>query len=247
MSARADSPTATAPRTDFVILCLGRTGSTHLASLLDSHPDITCLGELFSGASNRDPDRRAGPRSRLYVDHPQRTPTEHHRQVTAGVSTPVVGFKLAWNNLRAHPEALDVLGDSNLRVIRLVRENRLAKHVSVELSKATERSREPYGRTRVRLSPQVCMRRLEDFELQDRLLDELARDRPSIRVTYEALMADPSLDDVQRFLGVALAPLASTSVKRRVGHLRDHVSNWGQLERALTGTRYEHYLFEPAP
>ena len=60
-------------------------------------------------------------------------------------------------------------------------------------------------------------------------------------------MADPALDDVQRFLGVTPARLTSAAVKRRVGHLRDHVSNWGQLERTLSGTRYEHYLSEPAP
>ena len=31
----------------FVILCLGRTGSTHLQSMLDFHSQARCHGEIF--------------------------------------------------------------------------------------------------------------------------------------------------------------------------------------------------------
>ena len=38
----------------FVILCQGHSGTTLLASLLDSHPAITCFDELFNDNSNHE-------------------------------------------------------------------------------------------------------------------------------------------------------------------------------------------------
>ena len=120
----------------FVILCLGRTGSTHLQSMLDFHSQARCHGEIFgegkpptfasSGGSDPQefldlmlaPDRRAGGRLQA-----------------ADAIDP------------ARPRRRDhvALSDRDLAAIRLSRRNRLSQLVSRRLLASTGVSQSIFG------------------------------------------------------------------------------------------------------
>jgi len=50
------------------------------------------------------------------------------------------------------------------------------------------------------------------------------------------------LNDVQEFLGLPQMQLTSRQVKIHKGPLSDHIQNWDDVNKALTGTVYESFL-----
>ena len=224
-------------RLDFVILCLDRTGSTYLQELLDSHPDVRCFGELFSNEAFADPEHfaRSG-----HTD-----PLNYMAEVTSGLTKAAVGFKLPLNSIRAFPASLDLLVERDVRVIRLVRENHLAQYVSWRLFQRglVAKSRQgSYGDEPLVIEPDKAIRSMAQRAFHDRLLDEIARRHPHLRITYEELARDPTLDETLDFLGVQAASLRSDLRKLRIRPLSEVIENWDELSDALAGTPYEGFL-----
>lgn len=221
----------------FVILCLGRTGSTHLQSLLDSHPDIRCFGELFTGNAHTFDE--------VFLASPHDDPAAYLEELTRPVEARAVGFKLPVNSIRAHPQVVEAVTDPKLQIIRLFRSNLLALLVSRRLLAATgvpQSTHGSYGDVRVRLEPRILPRTFERMEAHERWLDELAGGRSTFRLAYEDLIEGRGIDDLQRFLGVETRPLRSWFEKLRNLPLSDAVENWGEVAQALSGTRFEHFL-----
>src|SRR5438093_4907832 len=156
MGDRSSQHREAARKAAFVILCQGHSGTTLLASLLDSHPEITCFDELFNDHHKRG-----------FLQSGFDDPGEYFRDLVRVTDSPVVGLKLPWANMRRyHPDAIKLLRDPELRVIRL-RRNLLAKMVSQRLTSETEgrgRRLRPYGARHVRLDPKLTARKLGDLE-----------------------------------------------------------------------------------
>jgi hypothetical protein len=230
-------------RVNFVILCLGRTGSTHLQSLLDSHPNIRCYGELFT-----DVDLVTGygdSRVATFIGSPHDDPLAYLADVTAEATQKAVGFKLPTNSLRAFPDARVVLDNHGLKVIRLTRRNLLALLVSRRLLAATgvpQSTHGSYGDARITLEPERCLTAFRHMEADERRLDALGAGHATFRLTYEELAAGERLDELQGFLGVDPRPLSSWFSKLRLHSLRETVENWDEVERAVRGTPYESFL-----
>jgi hypothetical protein len=221
----------------FVILCLGRTGSTHLGSLLGSHPDVHCFGELFTD--------RKGTLDEAFVKSPLEDPVEYVAQLTAPLTERAIGFKLPLNSIRAHPVAMRLLEPDDLRVIRLRRLNLLALFASRRLLATTRVSRSTrgdYGDTTVTLDPKQCMAVFRRTEEHERYLDSLAEGKPVFDITYEDLAADRCLDDLQTFLGVEPVTLESRFKRLRSRPLSETIENWPEVESALRGSAYERFL-----
>ncbi len=221
----------------FVILCLGRTGSTHLGSLLDSHPDIHCFGELFT-------DRKS-TLDEAFIKSPISDPVQYVAQLTAPLSERAIGFKLPLNSIRAHPAAVRLLEPAGLRIIRLRRLNLLALFASRRLLATTRVSRSTrgdYGDTTVTLDPKQCIAVFRRTEEHERYLDSLAAGKPVFDITYEDLAARRGLDDLQAFLGVEPLTLESRFKRLRSRPLSETIENWAEVESALRGSPYERFL-----
>lgn len=221
----------------FVILCLGRTGSTHLGSLLGSHPDIHCFGELFTD--------RKGTLDEAFIKSPIEDPVEYVAQLTEPLTESAIGFKLPLNSIRKHPEAVRLLEDEELRIIRLRRLNLLALFASRRLLATTRVSRSTrgdYGDTTVTLDPKQCLAVFRRTEEHDRYLDGLAAAKPVFDITYEDLAVGRGLDDLQRFLGVEPVMLESRFKRLRSRPLSETIENWPEVESALRGSPYERFL-----
>lgn len=221
----------------FVIACLGRTGSTHLVSLLDSHPDIRCFGELFT--------QHEGTLDEAFVTSPIDDPVEYVAQLTAPLHERAVGFKLPLNSIRAHPEALRVVEDDGVRVVRLRRLNLLALLASRRLLATTrvpQSTHGDYGDATVVIDPQQALSVFKLTDEHERYLDGLADGKPVFQITYEDLAAGRSLDDLQSFLGVDPVPLRSMFKRVRSRSLAETIENWEEVEAALRGTPYARFL-----
>lgn len=224
----------------FAILCLGRSGSTHLQSLIDSHPHACCFGELFNPRA---------PQAPAFVHSEQMDEREYLDELLAGRDELAVGFKLPMNSIRAHPRAGALVGsESGMRIIRLSRRNLLAQFVSRRMMSATRVSQSifgSYGDATVRIEPSHCLEALEAMEADERELDRLAGGTPVHRVVYEQLVASEGLDELQRFLGLEPVALRSWFTKLRTRSLSETVENWDELAAALRGTRFESFLSDP--
>jgi sulfotransferase family protein len=221
----------------FVILCLGRTGSTHLVSLLDSHPRIRCFGELFT--------HHEGTLDEAYVTSSRSDPQDYVAHLTAPLTESAVGFKLPLSSIRAHPNALDLLEPQGMRVVRLSRQNLLALFVSRRLLASTrvpQSTRGDYGDATVMLDPKQCLSVFRKTEEHERYLDEIAAGKPVFRITYEELVTGQQLAEIQRFLGVEPATLRSPFSRIRSRSLAETIENWPEVENALRGSPYERFL-----
>jgi hypothetical protein len=227
-------------KTGFIILSQGHSGTTHLASLLDSHPDIVCFGELFNDNHNS---------GRSFHASGHEDPRAFFRDLVAHTDARAVGFKLgAWGMRLHHPDALEIVEEPDLHIIRL-RRNPLAKLVSTRLSNVrtgTDRRRS-YRRKPVMLKPKATVRSLRSLEFENRLLDGLTRGKPTIQLTYEQLVADPTIEHVQQFLGVEPRPLSSATSKHRTRPLREMIVNWDEIAAELHASGLRQYLDEEAP
>ncbi len=166
-----------------MILCLGRTGSTHLVSLLDSHPQIRCFGELFT--------YQEGTLDEAYITSSRSDPEDYLAHLTAPLTESAVGFKLPLSSLRAHPDVLELLQPKDLRMVRLRRLNLLALLVSRRLLASTrvpQSTRGDYGDATVVLDPKQCLAVLKRIEEHESYLDEIAAGKPVFRITYEELV-----------------------------------------------------------
>lgn len=223
----------------FVILCLGRTGSTHLQLLLDSHPDVTCFGELFTG--------NAHTFGHAFLASPHDDAVRYLEELTAPVATTAVGFKLPLNSIRAHEQVLDIFGDRRLRVVRLSRRNLLALFVSRRMLATTRVAQSTvgdYGDARVRLDPRQVLSAFRKIEQHEVWLDEVADGHPTFRIAYEDVIAGTGLAELQEFLGVIARGLRSPLEKLRTRPLEETVENWEDLAAELRGTPYERFLEE---
>ena len=221
----------------FVILCLGRTGSTHLVSLLDSHPQIRCFGELF-------PHER-GTLDETYAPHWSSDPIEYVASLAAEVTEAAVGFKLPMGSIQAHPEALRLLEPERIRMVRLSRGNLLSVFVSRRLLASTRVSQSTsgdYGDATVTLDPKQCLSMFRKTEEHERYLDEIADGKPTFRITYEEFVVGRGLPEVQSFLGVEPVSLQSNFDRVRKRPLSQTIENWPEIEGALRGSPYERFL-----
>jgi len=222
---------------DFVILCLGRTGSTHLQSLLDSHPRIRCFGELFTPND--------GSLDEVFATSPETDERRYVERLTADLEEDVVGFKLPLNSLRAHPGAREVVSGPDLKFIRLSRGNLLALMASRRLlaqTRVPQSTHGTYGEATVHFEPDRLMRAFAKIEEHERQLDELAGDRPTYRLTYDELVTGVHDEPLQRFLGVQPVELKSWFSRVRSRPLPETIENWDEVATALTGTRFERFL-----
>ncbi len=215
----------------FVILCLGRTGSTHLQSMLDFHSQARCHGEIFG--DGKPPtfasSGRADPRA--YLD-----------EMLAAGDERAIGFKLPMNSIRLTPAAAELVRDDpTIAAIRLSRRDRLALLVSRRLLAVTGVSQSifgGYGDATVRIDPGECIAALAGIESDEAELDALCAGRSTFRIAYEELGDEDRLVELQRFLGLDPEPLRSWFEKLRTRPLAETVSNWEELQAALVEAGY---------
>ena len=120
----------------FAIIGLARSGSSYLVSMLDSHPEIHCCGEIFNrdGVNLRWPKTLGGRQAGRAIESEleelrARDPQAFLERVFAiDFGKPVLGFKIFRNH---NPPMLErIIADRDIAKIVLRRANGLARYAS---------------------------------------------------------------------------------------------------------------------
>lgn len=246
----------------FIILTQARCGSELLVNLLDDHPQVTCLAELFSHVTGH-PERFNTFLDRLPKAYDRTDPKvlsalagAYLDAVFAADEPRWTGFKLLVEQMDRHPYVADHLfgrsGDP-VSVIRLIRKNEL----KVLLSREGARQRNMWHTTgqvdRVPVEMPVgetllaCLRAIR--EANKRIL-ETAPDHRGMVVAYEDLLRDRegTVRTVQAFLDVPAHAAQSPLKKITSDSLSQAMANYPEVEATLAGTRFARCLdTAPAP
>jgi LPS sulfotransferase NodH len=224
------------PRARFVIVSLGRSGSSLLQELLNAHPDIRCEGEILA--------RRA------------RAPRLLVSRRAALSRKPAYGFKLLhyqlWQVQQVEPaNFLGWLRRRGFVLVYLRRHNLLRQalsNVSARRYGFHQRGRNvASARERIEVDPDELGYWLDGLAADDAKYQDYLSGVPHIEVVYEDdLIDEPSQQaTVRRIcaeLGVTYAPVETDLVRLAPARIADLVSNYDDLVSALEGSPYGRFL-----
>ena len=241
-----------ADATRFIIVTIGRTGSTRIRRLLDSHPDITCHGELLGEGLVNLARGDEGLLERLRREREADPGGFLARRGFApdGTRAPsrAVGLKVLCEQVfDRYPATLGRLrADRDLRVIHLVRRNGLRRFIS-QWTVGTGLLRHGYSRGEavptfepVRIPVEAVLADLGRVEAERARVEREFAGHPFLEIAYEDSLDErgPAFRDAQAFLGVPPATLACDLRKSLPEDPRATVANLDEIVAALRGTRF---------
>ncbi|KAL9263095.1 hypothetical protein AKJ16_DCAP18872 [Drosera capensis] len=232
-----------------------RSGSGWFETLLNSHVNVSSNGEIFSVK-----ERRSNISSiirtldRVYS-------LDWISSASKNECSAAVGFKWMLNQgLMQHPEELSKYFDEKgVSLIFLFRRNLLHRMVSLLANSYDSQAKLLNGKHKSHVHTLEEAEKLsayKPFINQTTLISQLqqmesvsAKALESFNNTrhlvlyYEDLVRNyTKLVDVQDFLGLPRMKLTSRHVKIHKGSLRNHITNWEEVNRTLQGTAYESFL-----
>lgn len=250
--------------TPFVLVSTRRSGSTWTADMLGSHPDVTCYGDIFSvtGSSGEPPLRTNLPwffdtlgRSRRFAWARGIKGWRYANRVFQGEGAErAVGCKMGYGQFRVVPWLAVYVAVKRVRIVHLVRRNKLDHILSIDSARARGRYHAYVGEKaespQTRLDAGTLVKRLDREEYrvrrQRRILAWLRV--PVLEVGYEELLQQPQrYAEVLSFLGVdaSASDLRSRLQKWNRKSFRESIANYDEVRAALRGTKYLE-LLEPA-
>jgi LPS sulfotransferase NodH len=229
------------PTTKFLIFTYGRSGSNLLVSLLRSHPQIHCNGELLL--------------KRVFF--PERYLKCNERLS----SRDVYGFKLLSSHFRiqriADPQGFfDRLRADGYHVISLRRQNVLRQaisHIYAEYRGKFHHFQNSGEQKFVTMHLDLDDLKRE-LDMADELLkleDKLLTGVPYLRLSYEDNLAEQrsqqsAVDLVCSYLGIPTWDVSTDLVKTTPQDLTTIIENYAELEAFVAGTKYAPDLYIPA-
>lgn len=239
--------------TRFIVLSTQRSGSSYLCSLLDKHPSITCLRELFRPGAKHAITYRRYRRSSIprVIRHvlDSRGSIDRYLSGIYGPPQPAeaLGFKLMYGQVRRYPEVVDWCRHNEVRVVHLIRRNSLKVIVSRQI--AAERgiywSTRPVETRKVNLKTRALVARLRESNTLVEKHRALFSSLPYMEVVYEDFVADrdAELRRILEFLGCDVnVQLTSELVKTSPDALDLLIENYEDVRRTLLGTPFEGHL-----
>jgi LPS sulfotransferase NodH len=246
-------------QTRFVIFGIQRTGTTLLMSLLDQHPDVVCVGELFQ---YRTEDVQYGVRRfRAYVhDSPRRRVLDLIRfrgivhdyldTVYPLFDTSAAGFKIMLDQIRRYQSVLTYFTQHQFKIIHVTRSNILRTHISRLRARQSGiyHSAQPIAGPKIRVPVTPLIQDLSLLEADNAKLTTLVSELglPCHSTTYAKLHGEQWSSEKEKilsFLGVdPAAELRPTSVKLTPDELESVLANYDEIVRVLENTPYETYL-----
>ncbi|XP_037415821.1 nodulation protein H-like [Triticum dicoccoides] len=238
-----------------VIISMQRSGSGWFETLLNSHPNVSSNGEIFSVRERReDIASILWTLDKLY-DLDWRT--------SAAKNECTAAFGLKWmlnQGLMDYPdEIVDYLIKKGVMVIFLFRRNTLRRLVSVLANDHDKKEKQLNGTHKAhvhsqeeaeilaRFKPEVDVSSLiPSMRSAEQSMDACLRRFRATRhmiLYYEDLIRDNNaLSRVQEFLGLPVRRLSSRHVKIHTSPLPDLVDNWEDVRRTLKPTLFARFL-----
>lgn len=211
----------------FMIVSKMRSGTNHLVSLLKSHPQIACYGEVFRDGYNVT--KLLGKEFADYVPIDARTSNPNRflddLEVFVRNESEAFGFKIFPDQFLPVEQIAERTG---LKVIRLVRTNLLATYSSDLAARLTGQGSVRVGQEVRKVKLDFNAQEFEQFiEFQSSMDDEVNKSLeiiPNDRVfemSYTDMASTEIYDELQNFLGVEQQTLTSNTRKRNSSNIVD--------------------------
>jgi hypothetical protein len=236
----------------FCIVTAGRTGSTRLRLLLESHPSVTCHGEVLGKNLRGIAEPGTAQHGKMLIERAHDPAGFISRRVFAPTGSRAIGFKALYEQLvQDYPAAFGAIrADPGIRIVHLVRRNAVKRFVS-EYAVGTLKFKHRYMHHE---DPP----RVEPMEIPiDALLADLERYERAIggmrhalgghqvhEIAYEDSIdpAGAAMGGLLEFLDVPPDRLWAPLRKILSEDLRHLISNFDAVAAALKGSRYESML-----
>jgi len=212
----------------FIIFAPSRAGSWMLNSLLSSHDDILCLGEVFHEHEIAyGPLKPKKDQKFLYLRNSDRVSFLKNivfKKYPSNIKG--VGFKYLYYQMRfkEHSELNKYLkNDIILKIIHLKRKNDLNRIVSFKLAEASGQWRsinksniERVSKIHLTLSYKECLDFFRQTKVEEEKIDKYFSSHQKLTLTYEDLVKDMEYKtrNILSFLGLKLQKLTTEYLKQ---------------------------------
>lgn len=242
----------------FVVMTSNRSGSVWVMSTLSSLENVNAQGELFlprpRASEKRWDSDFAIPR---FIETKPKglafRPFSVFSYLNALYNSPgAVGFKLMYKQLGLYPEILAYLIRRRIRVVHLVRKRHLDVMISYAVKAKIGRAHILSGQLapadmRVELNTKNLVKQLKWLQKKQIIARNLLNwcRLPHMEIAYEDLLRDQSnFSMIVDFLSIKSTENVpqSTLVKIRKGGHRDVISNYDEVKKVLTNTKFAELL-----
>lgn len=236
--------------TRFIILGRSRTGSNFLRGLLDSHPAVLTLGEIFRNEDAVDFNHPDYTASKKIMSLYQSDPAEFlEKAVFRKIPSQyrALGFKLFYYHARTSP--FDRLwpylhSHREIHIIHIKRRNMLYTHLSRARAEQTgvwvNTTGEKEEQRVLSLEYESCLRDFEQTRNWEKWADEFFVHHPLKVVYYEDLSMDYSQQAaaLQRFLGLDEVPVQPRTHKQMQVPLSQAIQNYSELKQRFQASEW---------
>ncbi|CAH1413298.1 unnamed protein product [Lactuca virosa] len=240
----------------FAIVSMQRSGSGWFETLLNSHVNVSSNGEIFG------PKSRRNNVSSIIQTLDTVYNLDWFTSSSKNECSAAIGFKWMLNQgLMQHPkEIAEYFNDRGVNVIFLLRRNMLRRLVSM-LANAFDKDAKLLNGVHVshvhspeeasllsKYKPNINITSLKSdlrgMESTSMKALNYFNTTRHIIIYYEDLIRDPSqkMMQVEDFLKLPRMNLTSQQVKIHKGALSEHIENWDEVNKTLSGTAYEKFL-----
>lgn len=215
----------------FSVVSLGRSGSTMVQRMLDTHPEITCFGEIIRPNSE-------------YGATPQADIGEFLERKYFAAIAHVAGFKMPLDWIIEYPDVFGAFKTGNYKIIYLTRQNKLDHFLSMKLAIANRNfnSQQTYATQSLPVDPMEAVHFIHASIGIDGALQRMCQRFETMTVVYEDLIQGRGQADMLRFLDVAPQALVSPTLRSRTLSRRETISNYDEVEAVFRGVGLGGYL-----
>lgn len=229
----------------FIIVTIGRTGSTRIRKLLDSHPEVRCHGELFGESIRPHASDDPALLARLLVERETDPGAFLMNRALSSPGARAVGVKILCQQLfEAHPGLVErIRVERDVRIVHLVRRDGIRRFIS-EWFVGTGLVRHSYSADERAPTVEPVAIPVDAVRADlARVAAECARVRrefaghPYMEIAYEDSLDDdgPTLRGLQEFIGVAPAALRCELRRVLPQDPRALVANYDEIVAATRG------------
>ena len=252
--------------TKFVLLSRGRTGSSLLHLLLNSHPNAICMGEFFSGNTPPNlPNKYPVHLKKNLLNNLHLTSEkpisflENHIFINYPITIKSVGFRIAYYHLQAKEVRYFwdyLVKDNELKIIHLKRRNMLRMLVSWKIAQKTgtwinwASEKQPIDNNKEKksifITPEQCLHFFKLVEKEGNIAQKMFKKHDMFNIYYEDFSdkttESVSISELLNFLQIPYAPMEVCTKKQNPETLSILIENFNQLTRYFQDTKWSSFL-----
>lgn len=238
----------------FVIIGAPRTGSNFLMSLLNSHPNCICYGEIFTNLKVGSWDIPFSLRKIGDINLKDKDPIDYlDNRIYSGYPKEIksAGFKLFYHHARKENEKVVwnyLKSESSIKKIHLLRDNFLEIYLSHISAKKNGQFVDTWNRSktleRIKLDYIDCENYFQSLDENIKKIREYFALEQLIEIRYEELIKQRQtvLDFLLSKLNLDSMKLIPKTYKQNYVSLEKRVANFNEIKEYFSGSKWERFF-----